>query len=232
MAAPSYEVRTTDVDDIYIVGARRELDDAAVASLAASIAEIGLQTPIRLRNAEVADRETGELITAYALVAGGHRLEACKRLGMRYVPAIIQDMSELDAELWEISENLHRADLTKEQRDVQIRRFAELLVRKEETARTDCPTSLLPDGRRKGQQHEKGIASKIAEQTGLSQRTVRRALIPSESKPSKQADAPISDEDAVEKQIAALMSAWNKASPEARTEFLARVETPVMDRAA
>lgn len=46
------------------------------------------------------------------------------------------------------------------------------------------------------------------------------------------ADAPIDDEDAKERQVAALMSAWNKASAEARQEFLERVDVPVMDRSA
>lgn len=48
----------------------------------------------------------------------------------------------------------------------------------------------------------------------------------------KTADAPLNDDDAREKQVAALMSAWNKASAEARTEFLARIDTPVFDRSA
>lgn len=44
--------------------------------------------------------------------------------------------------------------------------------------------------------------------------------------------APISDEEAREKQVAALMSAWNNASAEARAEFMARIDTPVFDRSA
>lgn len=40
----------------------------------------------------------------------------------------------------------------------------------------------------------------------------------------KVADVPISDEEARENQVAALMSAWNKASAEAREEFLSRIE--------
>jgi ParB-like chromosome segregation protein Spo0J len=35
-----------------------------------------------------------------------------------------------------------------------------------------------------------------------------------------------------EKQVAALMAAWNKASEEARAEFLAAIDTPVFDRSA
>jgi len=31
-------------------------------------------------------------------------------------------------------------------------------------------------------------------------------------------------------QIAALMAAWNKASPDARREFLGRIDSPLMDR--
>lgn len=46
------------------------------------------------------------------------------------------------------------------------------------------------------------------------------------------ADAPLDDEDAQERQVAALMSAWNKASAGARQEFLDRIGQSVMDRGA
>lgn len=46
----------------------------------------------------------------------------------------------------------------------------------------------------------------------------------------KLADAPLNDEAAREKQVAALMSAWNRATAEARQEFLERIEQPVFDR--
>lgn len=46
------------------------------------------------------------------------------------------------------------------------------------------------------------------------------------------ADAPLDDEDAKERQVATLMSAWNKASAEARQEFLDRIDAPVFDRNA
>jgi septal ring factor EnvC (AmiA/AmiB activator) len=38
--------------------------------------------------------------------------------------------------------------------------------------------------------------------------------------------------EAHEKQVANLMSAWNKASKEAREDFLSRIDTPVFDRSA
>lgn len=41
---------------------------------------------------------------------------------------------------------------------------------------------------------------------------------------------PISDEDAVEKQLAKLNAAWNAAGPEARQRFRDQLDAPVMDR--
>lgn len=48
-------------------------------------------------------------------------------------------------------------------------------------------------------------------------------------KPMKQAPAPQSQEEVKEAQVAALMSAWNKAGQEAREEFLSRIDTPIFD---
>lgn len=43
---------------------------------------------------------------------------------------------------------------------------------------------------------------------------------------------PLNDLEATEKQLAALMSAWNRAGPEAREKFLGTIDGPVFDRAA
>ena len=80
-------------------------------------------------------------------------------------------------ELSALAENLHRLDLTKEQRDEQIRRYAELLEAKARQVPQDA-APVLSDGRRRGPQHNKGVPRQIAEETGLSVDTVRRALIP------------------------------------------------------
>lgn len=45
----------------------------------------------------------------------------------------------------------------------------------------------------------------------------------------KVADIPLDDEAAKERQVAALMSAWNRAGIEARQEFLERIEQPAFD---
>lgn len=44
------------------------------------------------------------------------------------------------------------------------------------------------------------------------------------------APEPTSGPEAVEKQVDRLMKAWNEAAPEARQEFMARIDTPVFDR--
>lgn len=51
-------------------------------------------------------------------------------------------------------------------------------------------------------------------------------------KPVKRAPSPQNAFEVKEAQIAALMTAWNKAGQEAREEFLSRIDTPVFDRKA
>src|SRR5262245_42458979 len=107
------------IDDIVVGEARRELDRSAVNRLAESIEQIGLRHPITVR-------EKGD---KYHLIAGQHRLEACRKLGREHVPAIIVKMTNDEARLWEIAENLHRADLKKLERDEQIAEWIKLTER-------------------------------------------------------------------------------------------------------
>jgi uncharacterized ParB-like nuclease family protein len=80
------------------VGERsRALREDAVAALVESIKSIGLQTPISAQVDESSREEQ------YLLVAGRHRLEACRRLGMGHVDARIVDLNETERRLWENS---------------------------------------------------------------------------------------------------------------------------------
>lgn len=94
----------------------RGLDAAAVKRLAESLAKIGLQTPISVR------MEGDDLL----LVAGLHRLEAARSLGWDRIDAVYIDGDDRDARLWEISENLHRADLTVLERDEHVAEWISL----------------------------------------------------------------------------------------------------------
>lgn len=90
--------------------------------------------------------------------------------------------------------NANRVDLTKEQRDEHIRRYAELLAERQ-TGDANCVGSLA-DGRAAGPQHQQGVASQIATETGVSKDTVRRALNPEraarENSVSRQFEAKLS----------------------------------------
>jgi ParB family chromosome partitioning protein len=202
----------------------REVCPAAVDRLAASMSEVGLRHPVTVRIVDGYVTDEGEVCDgAPVLVAGAHRLAAAIKLGWDKIACYEIEGDELTAELWELAENLHRLDLTKDQRDQHIRRYAELLVTR--AARTDCPTSLA-DGRKAGPQHMPGVASQIAQETGLSQRTVRRALNP---QPAPEPKNPLPDHDVVTVQFNSLVAAWNRAGREARDMFMDHIDAPVFD---
>lgn len=72
----------------------------------------------------------------------------------------------------------------------------------------------------------------VSEQIKTAKRDLAKPKKKKKSNVVRIADPPLDDEDAKERQVAALMSAWNKASAEARQEFLERIDVPVMDRSA
>lgn len=229
MNAP-FAVENIPVDDVFIVGERRDADAAAVGTLAESIKRLGLQTPITVRVDEnIPDPETGEIMGAYALIAGRHRLEAYRKLGFDRIPAVVRDCTEVEAELWEIAENLHRVDLTKDERDRQIRRYGELLEEQERVV-PQVAAKLSVRGR-VNEGRPKSIARRIAEETGLSDDTVRRALNPQPPKPKPvtPAAAPLRDDETLEQWLAQMMRLWNRAPRDWREAFMERVDTPVMD---
>ena len=100
------------IDQIKIGERKRPVDPQQVAGLAASIRLLGLMNPITV------DQD-------YGLLAGLHRLEACKLLGWESIPATICALSDvvdtaaLQKELAEIDENLIRNDLSVLERGIQ-----------------------------------------------------------------------------------------------------------------
>ena len=96
---------------------RLALDEATVATIAASMAELGLQSPVLLRpwraaGPEGSDAWGREDAGLFALVAGAHRLEAARRLGWTHIEALIVEGTPDEVRLIEIDENLARAELT------------------------------------------------------------------------------------------------------------------------
>ncbi len=213
-------------EDVTVWGNRkRDIDPAAVDRIAASMADIGLRQPITVRVLDELEIDGEILCGAPVLVTGAHRLAAAKKLGWQAIDCIEIEGDEIDAELWEISENLHRLDLSKEQRDEHVRRYAALLEqrRKAQEAIVEQNPQQLPQ-RPVGR--PKSITTEVAEATGLSRDIVKRALHP----PAPKAVQPAkSREEQILSEANAIINAWNRASAEAREMALEQMDGPVMD---
>ena len=99
----------------------RPLITEAVDRLAASIKEVGLIQPITVRPRAVMAGGLSE--AGFQIIAGHHRVAACRALGWTEIDAIIIDSAEsLTDELIEIDENLCRSELTASQRSSYTKR--------------------------------------------------------------------------------------------------------------
>jgi len=158
---------TLQLDAIQIPANARPYNASAAVELSRSIKAIGLQSA-----PTVVERDGG-----YILVAGRHRLEALRVLGVDSVLVRLVDFTDIEARLWTISENLHRAELTVIQRAEQIADYAVLVKEKNEAERqtAQLAQSVLSDGRRSSQQHQERGDSLAARDLGLSRHEVRRA---------------------------------------------------------
>jgi ParB family transcriptional regulator, chromosome partitioning protein len=82
---------------------RSSFDEESLASLAASIREVGVLQPVLVRQ----QLEDG----SYELIAGERRWRAAKRAGLQTIPAIVRNVSEMGSIEQALIENLHRQDL-------------------------------------------------------------------------------------------------------------------------
>jgi len=82
---------------------RQTMSEEALAELVASIQEFGVIEPIVVRQLSEGK---------YELVAGHRRFIAAKRSGLSAVPAIVRNISDEEALLFSLVENLQREDLT------------------------------------------------------------------------------------------------------------------------
>lgn len=82
---------------------RKHFDEDALASLTASVREMGILQPILVRATESADR--------FELIAGERRWRAAKRAGLVSIPAIVRVGDDTRTLEEALVENLHRQDL-------------------------------------------------------------------------------------------------------------------------
>jgi len=104
MEAPKVQ-RIKIADIVMTTERRRALQSSVIDDIAESIQRIGLRTPITVRMV----KGTPHLVT------GEHRVRAALKNKMTHIDAVVFD-NEHDARIWEIDENLARADLGKQER--------------------------------------------------------------------------------------------------------------------
>ncbi|MBY5689360.1 ParB N-terminal domain-containing protein [Rhizobium leguminosarum] len=180
-SASSFEAKTGSsdlpvalrIDQIDVENRLRIVDPEKVAALKASIEKIGLRTPISVFGDWQAMKDGNIHVR---LSAGAHRLEAMRQLGREHIAAIIRDEDEVDAELWEIDENLIRSELTPADRAIFIHRRKQLYELKfPETAH-----GAVGNGREKSRQvgdsteEPKRFSAATAGAIGQSERAVQR----------------------------------------------------------
>ncbi len=135
---------------------RPNMSEETVVQIMESITRVGgLLHPIAIKYVDGFAIEEDMIDGVPVLVAGLHRLEAMKRLGNTHIDCLIFD-SERNARLWEISENLHRSELDRQQR---ADHEAEWVSLADDRQTEHGVQSVLSDGRKAGSQHqERGIS--------------------------------------------------------------------------
>jgi ParB family chromosome partitioning protein len=82
---------------------RNHFDEDALASLTASVRELGVLQPVLVRQAD----DHGN----FELIAGERRWRAAKRAGLQTIPALVRTATDADSLEQALVENLHREDL-------------------------------------------------------------------------------------------------------------------------
>jgi ParB family chromosome partitioning protein len=175
------------IEKIIVPKGRRPLDQEKVAEIAASIEDIGLLSPIGVRSL---DSKTVEFTQGKVeLVFGAHRLAACQQLGHAIIDVVEIDSGVGDndaySRLAEIAENLFRADLTIQQRNEHLAMWVEW---REKFGLTPISGSESPISSKPGRKPSHAVAA-AAKMTGLTTKTVKRAIKTTKVRPEVKAAA-------------------------------------------
>ena len=192
--------------DIVVVPTRRSVDDHKVRELAESIKEVGLLNPITITPCN-------------RLIAGAHRLAACRLLGQDEIECTRLDGSVLLLQLAEIDVNLIRNELDSiSMGELAIRRD-EILEKLGQRAKSGG-TGANQHGSRGADSAPLRTTQDIADEIGISKRTLKvnkqlaRDLVPEAKEVVRNADVPKHD---------ALKIARMK--PERQSEIAARIKS-------
>lgn len=159
---------------------RRPIDEAHVANLMVSIGDVGLRQAIGVRRLD--DESPARPEFSYDLGAGGHRLEAHRRLGRKVIDAVIEDDDDHTAKIAEVDENLIRRDLN------ALERAQALAARLEAWSAQNPDRAVVGEGGAKPKRGRPtkmphgaaistmGFAEETAAKAGLSRDTIERDL--------------------------------------------------------
>jgi hypothetical protein len=175
------------IENIIVPKGRRPLDQAKVVEIAASIKVVGLLSPIGVRGQlSLIDGSSNSV-----LVHGRHRLEACRSLGWKEIEAIklndvVPEGVQYDdsvAKMAEIAENLHRAELTTQQRNEHLAQWVALLQKRGTNlaARRQVPAKPGPK--------PSAAIAEVAKASGVGLKTVKEAVAASKVSPAVKAAA-------------------------------------------
>ena len=146
-------------DTIRVPDGHRRIDLGVVEELAHSFQLHGQQNPISFYY----DGDTP------VLIAGRHRLEAARSLNWDMIDAVEIDAHPLKRELWQIDENLIRAELTEMERGEHFKRRSEIFKEMKKINEENFPISPKPRGR------PKGFDQDTADKTGMDKSAVRKS---------------------------------------------------------
>lgn len=179
----------------------RPLITEAVDKLACSIRDVGLIQPITVRQCSI--MSGGLAGQGFQVVAGHHRVAACRALGWAEIDAIVIEAGEhLQAELIEIDENLCRSELTNSQRAKAVKRRKEIwealhpvrqrfdsvfdalgtvegpMTEAEELQQVE---PVIPPVAKHGHAQEKSFAAATADASGMTKQAINRHLARAEA---------------------------------------------------
>ena len=175
------EIEPTRIEFIVVGDRLRSVPEDKARALAKSMDEIGLQTPITVRVVDGMVVNGEELVSALVLVAGATRLRAAQILEWEYIDCFEIEDDELHARLWEVDENLMRAELSPAEEAGHLterkRVWQEIEKAEKEAADLSDPTwATLSGSTNSGGRGHTGFATDTAEATSKSKTSINRAV--------------------------------------------------------
>jgi len=158
-----------DISKITVNTGRRKLIKGKVRELASSIKSVGLLNPITVV------RNNGH----YDLVAGLHRIEACKSLGHTDILATVTELAGAQKELAEIDENLIRGNLHFVDRADQLKRRKQIyeeLYPESKAGNVRAAAMNKKLGKNVDEKNTPTFTEDAARFSGLSQRTIQQDI--------------------------------------------------------